>query len=113
VDDVDAIVLASAGSSDATANADVGRMAELLSELTGRRVVASYLCASAPTPAAAVAALYRDGARNVAVSGYLMGPGFFARKAADSGAAVTAAPLGAHPTLADLVLTRYDEALTT
>ncbi|WTW96719.1 sirohydrochlorin chelatase [Streptomycetaceae bacterium NBC_01309] len=106
-----AIVLAAAGSTDPGANADTARMAGILSDHTGLPVVPSYLCAGTPTPADAVAALRADGIRNIAVSGYLMSPGHFARKAAASGATATAAPLGAHPALARLVLTRYDEAL--
>lgn len=107
----EAIVLAAAGSADPSANADAAEMAALLGELTGRTVVPSYLCASSPTPAEAVAALRADGVRDVAVSGYLMTPGHFARKAAASGAAVTSAPLGAHPALARVILDRYDAAL--
>lgn len=106
----EAIVLAAAGSTDPAANADAAAMAALLGDLTGRTVVPSYLCASSPTPAEAVAALRADGIRNIAVSGYLMTPGYFARKAATSGATTTAAPLGAHPTLARLILDRYDTA---
>lgn len=106
-----AIVLAAAGSTDPSANADAAEMAALLGGLTGRTVVPSYLCASSPTPAEAVAALRADGIRDIAVSGYLMTPGHFARKAAASGADVTSAPLGAHPALARVVLDRYDQAL--
>jgi sirohydrochlorin ferrochelatase len=106
----EAIVLAAAGSTDPAANADAAHMADLLHHLTGRPVIPSYLCASSPTPAEAVAALRADGIRNIAVSGYLMTPGYFARKASDTGA-TTAAPLGAHPTLARLILSRYDAAI--
>lgn len=105
----DAIVLAAAGSTDTTTNADTARMAELLAELTGRTVVPSYLCAGAPTPRDAVDALRASGADHVALAGYLLGPGHFARKAAAAGATTTTAPLGAHPELARLVLDRYDE----
>lgn len=108
---IEAIVLAAAGSTDPDANADAARMAGLLAELTGRPVIPSYLCASTPTPAEAVAALRAEGIHNIAVSGYLMTPGYFARKAAHSGATATAAPLGAHPALARLILDRYDTAL--
>lgn len=111
VDNCQAIVLAAAGSTDPAANADAARMAALLGDHTGLPVVTSYLCAGSPTPADAVSALRADGIHNIAVSGYLMSPGYFARKAAASGATATAAPLGAHPALARLVLTRYDEAL--
>lgn len=107
----DAIVLAAAGSTDASANADTARMAELLADLTGRTVVPSYLCAGSPTPQAAVDALRASGADHIALAGYLLGPGHFARKAAAAGATTTTAPLGAHPTLARLVLERYDAAV--
>lgn len=107
----DAIVLAAAGSTDASANADTARMAELLAELTGRTVVPSYLCAGTPTPRDAVDALRASGADHIALAGYLLGPGHFARKAAAAGATTAAEPLGAHPALADLVLARYDEAV--
>ncbi|NUS57143.1 MAG: sirohydrochlorin chelatase, partial [Streptomycetaceae bacterium] len=107
----DAIVLAAAGSTDASANADTARMAELLAELTGRTVVPSYLCAGPPTPRDAVDALRASGADHVALAGYLLGPGHFARKAAAAGATTATAPLGAHPDLARLVLERYDAAV--
>lgn len=106
----DAIVLAAAGSTDASANADTARMAELLADLTGRTVVPSYLCAGSPTPQAAVDALRASGADHIALAGYLLGPGHFARKAAAAGATTAATHLGAHPALADLVLARYDAA---
>ncbi|MGW0658177.1 sirohydrochlorin chelatase [Streptodolium elevatio] len=111
--DCQAIVLAAAGSTDPGANADTARMAGILADRTGLPVVPSYLCAGTPTPADAVAALRAEGIHNIAVSGYLMSPGYFARKAAASGATATAAPLGAHPALARLVLARYDEVLRT
>jgi sirohydrochlorin ferrochelatase len=111
--DGSALVLAAAGSTDPHANADTAAMAELLRTRLpgGPRVVPAYLCAAAPTPAEAVAELRAAGHTRVAVAEYLLGPGFFARRAARSGACVTSAPLGAHAALARLVALRYDEAL--
>ncbi|MDQ1686146.1 MAG: hypothetical protein QOC82_2883, partial [Frankiaceae bacterium] len=43
---------------------------------------------------------------------YLLAPGVFHDAAVASGAAIVSAPLGAHPALAELVLARYDAALT-
>ncbi|WP_063770255.1 sirohydrochlorin chelatase [Streptacidiphilus melanogenes] len=112
-----ALVLAAAGSTDPAANADAVTMAGLLSErLPGAPpVVPAYLCAAGPTPAAAVAALRSAGHERVAVAEYLLGPGFFARRAARSGvrsgACLTSAPLGAHDALAHLVTLRYDETV--
>ncbi|MHA7961942.1 sirohydrochlorin chelatase, partial [Streptomyces sp. L500] len=63
-------------------------------------------------PAEAVAALRRRGLPGpVAVAPYLLAPGDFARRAGSGrGADAVAAPLGAHPAVARLVLRRYDEA---
>jgi sirohydrochlorin ferrochelatase len=88
-----------------------------MAELLRRRlpglpaVVPAYLCAAGPTPAEAVAALHAEGHRRVAVASYLLGPGFFARRASRAGACLTSAPLGPHDALARLVTLRYDEAL--
>ncbi|WP_063775254.1 sirohydrochlorin chelatase [Streptacidiphilus anmyonensis] len=112
-----ALVLAAAGSTDPAANADAAAMAGLLrARLPGAPpVVPAYLCAAGPTPAEAVAALRAEGHERVAVAAYLLGPGFFARRAAHSGArsgaCLTSAPLGAHDALANLVTLRYDEAV--
>ncbi|MBD0672913.1 sirohydrochlorin chelatase, partial [Streptomyces sp. CBMA156] len=66
--------------------------------------------AAGPTPHQAVAALRAAGHPEVALAGYLLSPGFFARRAATTAARWTSAPLGAHPAVARLVLRRYDEA---
>ncbi|MFI6292227.1 sirohydrochlorin chelatase [Nonomuraea sp. NPDC050790] len=114
-----AVVLVSAGSSDARANAVIADLARLWSDGgQGRRagwwrVVPAYASAAGPTPAAAVAALRRAGAPRVAVAPYLLAPGFFADKVRrESGADVVADVLGPAPELAGLVLERYAEALT-
>ncbi|MFE0461561.1 sirohydrochlorin chelatase [Kitasatospora sp. NPDC058965] len=107
----DAVVLAAAGSTDPAGNAAAAEMAALLGAHLGRPVAPGYLCAAAPSPAEAVAALRAAGHRRVAVASYLLAPGFFARRAGRSGGCVTAEPLGAHADLARLVLTRYDQAL--
>lgn len=105
----DAVVLAAAGSTDPAVNADAVRMAEQLELRLGVPVVASYLCASGPTPAEAVARLRADGLR-ASVASYLMAPGFFARRAARTAGSLVSEPLGAHEAVARLVLRRYDAA---
>ncbi|MDH6127376.1 sirohydrochlorin chelatase [Kitasatospora sp. GP82] len=102
------VVLAAAGSTDPSANADTAHMAELLAGELGRPVIPSYLCASTPAPAEAVAALHAAGHQQVAVARYLLTPGYFARQAARTDSALTSAPLGAHEAIARLVLQRYD-----
>ncbi|WP_328323989.1 MULTISPECIES: sirohydrochlorin chelatase [unclassified Streptomyces] len=109
------VVLAAAGSTDPDANSGTAAMASLLRErLPGPYgVVPACLGGDGPTPAEAVAALRSDGHSRVAVAEYLLAPGFFARRAARSGACLTSAPLGTHDALARLVALRYDEARRT
>jgi hypothetical protein len=58
-----------------------------------------------------VARLRSEG-RPVAVSSYLLAPGFFYGVLRGAQAEVLAAPLLPHPAIADLVLRHYDELLT-
>ncbi|MFD9061288.1 CbiX/SirB N-terminal domain-containing protein, partial [Kitasatospora purpeofusca] len=103
---------AAPGSSDPAANADTARTAELLADRLGdgSPVVPAYLSAARPTPREAVAALHAAGHRRVAVATHLLAPGFFADRAAATGAHWTSAPLGTHEALARLVALRHDEA---
>ncbi|WP_406195601.1 sirohydrochlorin chelatase [Kitasatospora sp. NBC_01560] len=106
------VVLAAAGSSDPAAAADTRRTARLLADrlADGRPVVPAQLAGAGPTPAEAVYALHAAGHRRVAVATYLLGPGFFADRAAGTSALWTTAPLGTHDALARLVGERYDHA---
>jgi sirohydrochlorin ferrochelatase len=106
------VVLAAAGSSDPAANATITRLAARWQATGGWRAVRpGYASAASPTPAEAVSALLRDGARRVVVATYLLAPGLFAdRVMADSlaaGAAAVSAALGAAPEVAEVLLGRY------
>ncbi|MFF4160022.1 sirohydrochlorin chelatase [Streptomyces sp. NPDC001678] len=107
-----AVVLTAAGSRDPAATAATRAMAGLLSARLGAPVVPAHLGGPLPPPAEAVAALRGRGRPGpVAVAPYLLAPGDFARRAGPGcGADAVAAPLGAHPAVAHLVLRRYDEA---
>ncbi|KII00380.1 cobalamin (vitamin B12) biosynthesis CbiX protein [Streptomonospora alba] len=110
------LVLASAGSSHADANAVIAdTAAELERRGPWERVVPAFASAASPTPGEAVAGLYAQGAPRVAVADYLLAPGYFADRVAEQAAAegaVAVAPvLGDAPEVADVVLRRYDEAL--
>ncbi|MFI6595333.1 sirohydrochlorin chelatase [Nonomuraea sp. NPDC050536] len=108
-----AVVLVSAGSSDAGANAVIATMAAAWEQRGWWAVRAAYASAAEPTPAQAVAALRRAGAPRVAVAPYLLAPGYFADKVRDSaGADVTADVLGVAPELVRVLLERYEAALT-
>ncbi|MCA2186982.1 sirohydrochlorin chelatase [Nonomuraea cavernae] len=131
-----AVVLVSAGSSDARANAVIAEMARdwsrrphpdagaahLPSTGPGRpgergwwAVTAAYASAADPTPEQAVALLRRAGAPRVAVAPYLLAPGYFAdkvrRTTLEAGADVVAGVLGPAPEPARVLLERYNAAL--
>ncbi|MDF5757882.1 sirohydrochlorin chelatase [Spongiactinospora sp. TRM90649] len=112
-----AVVLVSAGSSDARANAVVAGIARDWSrERPWWSVATAYASAGSPTPAEAVRRLVRAGAPRIAVAPYLLAPGHFAdkirRDALAAGAHVVADVLGPAPELATLVLHRHTEALS-
>ncbi|MFJ2444115.1 sirohydrochlorin chelatase [Streptomyces sp. NPDC087658] len=106
------VVLAAAGSRDPESAADTRRTAELLSvRLGGVPVVPAYASAAAPTVPEALRALADRGRHRTAVASCFTAPGYFATRAAASAPWIAAAPLGAHPAMARLLLHRYDEAL--
>ncbi|MDT0305102.1 sirohydrochlorin chelatase [Streptomonospora wellingtoniae] len=110
------LVLASAGSSHAGANAVIARAAaDLQDRGPWERVVPAFASAASPTPGEAVANLYADGAERVAVADYLLAPGYFADRVAEqsfaAGAVAVSPALGDAPEVAEVVLRRYDEAL--
>lgn len=110
-----AVVLASAGSSDASANAVIARLARRWRSRGWRDVVPAYATAARPAPAAAVRSLLAAGAPRVAVASYILAPGHFAdkvrRESLAAGAAAVSPALGAAPEVADLVVRRYTGAL--
>jgi sirohydrochlorin ferrochelatase len=111
-----AVVLAAAGSSDLAA---AGVITDLAARWRARRgwraVLPAYASAATPTPADAVTAARRAGARHVLVATYLLSPGVFAdqvrRDCLAAGAAGVSPVLGAAPEIADVVLGRYAETL--
>jgi sirohydrochlorin ferrochelatase len=112
-----AVVLAAAGSSDPAANAVITDQAECWQDERGwRAVLPAYASAASPTPPEAVAAARRSGARRVLVASYLLCPGVFADQIRSdclaAGADVVSPVLGAAPEIADIVLGRYAESLT-
>jgi len=92
------VTLAAAGSADERALDDVADAAAQLADLLGAPVAAAFVSAGEPR---------LTDVEPQAVATYLLAPGLFADKVAACGARVIAAPLGAHPLLADIVLDRY------
>ncbi|MDX3453289.1 sirohydrochlorin chelatase [Streptomyces sp. ME02-8801-2C] len=106
-----AVVLAAAGSRDPESDVDTRRTAKLLAEYVGVPVVPAYATTAAPTVPAAVRALAAQGRHRVAVASYFTAPGRFATECAEAAPWIAAAPLGAHPAMARLILHRYDQAV--
>lgn len=107
-----AVVLAAAGSRDPDSATDTRRTARLLADRLGVPVVPAYASAAAPAVPTALSALAARGRHRVALASYFVAPGRFATQCAEQAPWITAAPLGAHPSLARLVLHRYDQART-
>ncbi|MFF0672400.1 sirohydrochlorin chelatase [Streptomyces tendae] len=108
-----AVVLASAGSRDPESRADTARTAALLAARLGVPVVPAYASAATPTVPEAVRTLRARGHRHVAVASCFTAPGRFATQCATQAPWITSAPLGTHPSMAHLLLHRYDETLMT
>ncbi|MEW2614087.1 sirohydrochlorin chelatase [Streptomyces sp. NPDC047880] len=107
-----AVVLAAAGSRDPDAKTDTARTAHLLAARLGVPVVPAYASAATPTVETAVRTLLARGRRHIALASYFTAPGRFATECTQKAPWIAAAPLGTHPSMADLVLHRYEEALT-
>ena len=111
VRELDALVLAAAGSSDALANQSVARMARTWGARHRLPVTAAYASAAPPATGEAVRAFRAEGKRHVAVASFFLAPGTLPDRAAElaleAGAVAVSDPLGAHPAVARVVLARY------
>jgi sirohydrochlorin ferrochelatase len=115
-DDRLGVVLAGAGSSHAPANAAVARVARRWGRTTRWATVAAFAAAAGPDVPAAVATLRARGAERIAIGSWFLAPGLLpdrvTRLAVEHAPdALLAAPLGADPEVADVVLGRYLAAL--
>jgi sirohydrochlorin ferrochelatase len=109
--ELDALVLAAAGSSDPLANQAVARLARVWGARHRLPVTAAFASASPPATGEAVRAFRAEGRRHIAVASLFLAPGFLPDRAAElaleAGAIAVSEPLGAHPELARAVLARY------
>ncbi|MGW3290648.1 sirohydrochlorin chelatase [Streptomyces sp. NPDC001002] len=108
-----AVILAAAGSRDPDSQTDTNHTAALLSERLGVPVLPAYASTAAPTIPEALAVLASQARHRVAVASYFTAPGRFARECAEQAPWIASAPLGTHPAMANLLLHRYDQALST
>jgi sirohydrochlorin ferrochelatase len=109
--ELDALVLAAAGSSDLLANQSVARLARLWGSHHKLPVTAAFASTSPPATGEAVRAFRKEGRRHIAVASLFLAPGFLPDRAAElaleAGAVAVSEPLGAHPEIARTVLARY------
>lgn len=109
--ELDALVLAAAGSTDPLANQAVARLARLWGAHHKLPVTAAFASSSPPATGEAVRAFRGEGRRHIAVASLFLAPGFLPDRAAElaieAGAVAVSEPLGAHPELARTILARY------
>jgi sirohydrochlorin ferrochelatase len=107
--DVDAIVLASAGSSSAEARSAAEGVARDLGAARGVPAVAAFASAAAPSPTDAVRDLREGGSRHPVVASLFVAPGRLPDAVSRSVDGVPVAePLGAADAFVDLLLMRAD-----
>ncbi|MGI5131788.1 sirohydrochlorin chelatase [Pseudonocardia sp. CA-107938] len=109
------VVVAGVGSSHAPANAVVASVAAGWQRRFGWSGARAAFATAEPSVTDAITRLRARGARRVAVAQWVLAPGLLPDRiacAAEAAGAVLAEPLGAHPSVADLVVARYTEALT-
>lgn len=111
VRELDALVLAAAGSSDSIANQAVARLARVWGARHHLPVTAAFASAAPPATGEAVRAFRREGRRYVAVASMFLAHGFLPDRAAElafeAGAVAVSEPLGSAPELARAILARY------
>jgi sirohydrochlorin ferrochelatase len=111
VRELDALVLAAAGSSDPLANQAVARLARVWGTRHHLPVTAAFASTAPPATGEAVRAFRAEGRRHVAVASMFLAPGFLPDRAAElaleAGAVAVSEPLGADPAVARTVLARY------
>lgn len=111
VRELDALVLAAAGSSDPLANQAVARLARVWGAHHKLPVTAAYATSAPPATGEAVRAFRAEGKRHIAVASLFLAPGNLVDRATElaleAGAVAVSEPLGAHPEIARTVLARY------
>ena len=111
VRELDALVLAAAGSSDALANQAVARLARLWGTRHKLPTVAAFASATPPATGEAVRQFRAEGRRHIAVGSMFLAPGFLPDRAAElaleAGAVAVSKPLGADAEVARTILARY------
>jgi sirohydrochlorin ferrochelatase len=109
----DAVVMAAAGSSDPLALADVEQAGRYLAEMIGDEVPVAYVTTATPRVSEIVETVRTTRGGPVFIASYLLASGFFHSRLSGFGANGVAAPLGADPRIAELLVDRVERALHT
>ncbi|TXL62919.1 sirohydrochlorin chelatase [Aeromicrobium terrae] len=111
VRELDALVLAGAGSSDPVANAAIARAARAWGARHKLPTIAAFASSAPPAAGEAVRTHRADGRRHIAVGMLFLAPGRLTDRvkelALEAGAVAVAEPLGADEIVAEVVLARY------
>ena len=107
----DPVVLGAAGSRDERGLHDVTSAADALGARLRTEVRVGYLASGSPRAPEVVESLRARGRRVFAAS-WLLAPGLFQSRLADSGADVVTEPLGLHPAVVAAVVSRYVAAVS-
>lgn len=111
VRELDALVLAAAGSTDPLANQAVARLARLWGTHHKLPVTAAYAASAPPATGEAVRAFRGEGRRHIAVASLFLTPCPLVDRATElaleAGAIAVSEPMGAHPEVARTILARY------
>lgn len=107
----DAVVLASIGSSRPESNTEVHEVARALQQVIGVPVRVGFMYAATPRVTQALSRLRSEGYLRVSVAVHALAQGRYQEILDGLGADVVAGPIGVHPTLVDLIVSRYREAL--
>jgi sirohydrochlorin ferrochelatase len=114
-DHVDGLVLASAGSTQDDARAEVAQVAALLADRVGVPTEVAYLSGPGARIGQACSAHRATGRSRIAVATHLLAPGVFLararRQAAEAGTVAVTDELATHPAISALVAARYSTAV--
>jgi sirohydrochlorin ferrochelatase len=109
--ELDALVLAAAGTTDPLATQSINRLARLWGNRHKLPTVTAFASASPPATGEAVRAFRAQGRRHIAVGSLFLAPGFLYDRAAElaleAGAVAVSQPFGADPEVARAILARY------
>ncbi len=111
VRELDALVLAAAGSSDPIANAAIARVARAWGAQHKLPVLTAFASAAPPSAGEAVRAFRAEGRRHIAVGSFFLAPGLLPDRvrelSLEAGAVAVSDPLGTDAEVARTVLDRY------